>query len=190
MPSQLLDFFLKIPDFSLKKKRNYSQHPLNCLPTESTVKRALINPLSTALNEDQLLNVPGPSLQHKNLNNLKCQLQITNKTDYRSLMPDALREVIPPPVVTFSTSKPREGNPSWPARIPWGLLFSIRQHQHELPKHTLPPPREVLGHEGRQVQGHPCRITGRGRAQRVSQCASPSTRSVCTGGVTDLSSCL
>ena len=75
-------------------------------------------------------------------------------------LPEAQGGVTPGPSLS---PQPHRRNPPLPAGTPWGLFFSIRQHQHQLPKHTLLASWEVLSHEGRQVQGCPCRITGRDR---------------------------
>lgn len=65
---------------------------------------------------------------------------------------------------------------SWPARTLWSLLFSIRQHQHQFPKHALTLHREVLSHKGRQVQRCPGSITGRNRPQWMSHCTVPNRK--------------
>lgn len=67
------------------------------------------------------------------------------------------------PGCVLSTERPPpRGKASRPAGTPRGLLLAVgRQHQHQLPKHTLPPARQVRGHEARQVQRRPRRIAGR-----------------------------
>lgn len=100
-------------------------------------------------------------------------------------------EVLPHSRLLSQHQTPEE-TPPWPARTLWGLLFSaVGQHQHQLPKHVLPAPREVLSHKRRQVQGRPRGITGRKRRARwVSWwCSGPRQDGSHGGSRTDLSSC-
>lgn len=98
----------------------------------------------------------------------------TNHPHTHTQLPEAQGGVTPGPSLS---PQPHRRNPPLPAGTPWGLFFSIRQHQHQLPKHTLLPSWEVLSHEGRQIQGCPCRITGRDRTPQPSHLQAPSRSS-------------
>lgn len=118
MPCQFFGFLFKKGQCALlrENKWNYSTQIVNCLPQDSETKPALISTLGVALNNKPLLNVCGqrllPSLQNKRVNNLKCQLQITNKTDCSPhvRVPVCMRTPACPPAYMLRGCSPLTGS--------------------------------------------------------------------------------